>query len=73
MHDLLLRLAINRMSGLKPYEKLQLEDIVDSDQFFRSLTPQLLSRITGRTIAPSGESPGRDPPFRGAVLPGPRH
>ena len=57
MHDLLLRLAINRMSGLKPYEKLQLEDIVDSEQFFRSLNPQVLSRIAGRTIAATGESP----------------
>jgi DNA processing protein len=50
IHDLLLRLAINRMTGLKPYEKLQLEDIVDSEHFFRSLNAPILSRIVGRTV-----------------------
>ena len=57
MHDLQLRLAINRMTGLRPHEKLQLEDLVDSERFFCSLTAPLLSRITGRPIAENSTAP----------------
>jgi len=57
MHDLQLRLAINRMTGLRPHEKLQLEDLVDSERFFCSLTAPLLSRITGRPIAEHAAAP----------------
>ena len=57
MHDLQLRLAINRMTGLRPHEKLQLEDLVDSERFFSSLTAPLLSRITGRPIAENTTAP----------------
>ncbi|MFW6356801.1 MAG: DNA-processing protein DprA [Spirochaetota bacterium] len=48
--DTLLRLAINRLSVLRPNEKLVLEEIVDSEALFRSLTPALLSQIVGRSI-----------------------
>lgn len=48
--DILLRLAINRLSVLRPHEKIQLEEIVDTEAFFRALTPGLLSQITGRRV-----------------------
>jgi len=32
--DILLRLAINRMSVLRPYEKQSIEELVDSEAFF---------------------------------------
>jgi DNA processing protein len=47
--DTLLRLAINRLA-LRPAEKLGLEDLVDSEVFFRALTPSLLSHIVGRSV-----------------------
>ncbi|MFW6312692.1 MAG: DNA-processing protein DprA, partial [Spirochaetota bacterium] len=48
--DILLRLALNRMSVLRPYEKQSIEEIIDSEAFFRALTPALLTSILGRTI-----------------------
>lgn len=48
--DMLLRLAINRLTVLRPHEKQLLEELVDSEAFFRVLTPGLLSQIVGRTI-----------------------
>ena len=49
--DQLLRLAINRLSVLRPAERQQLEEIVDTEAFLASLTPHLLSQIIGRQIA----------------------
>jgi DNA processing protein len=54
--DTLLRLAINRISTLRPHEKLTLEEIVDSEALLRALTPPLLSQIVGRTIERMDES-----------------
>ncbi len=48
--DMLLRLAINRLT-IRPAEKQSLEEVIDSEAFFRALTPVLLSQILGRTIA----------------------
>lgn len=48
--DMLLRLAINRLT-VRPSEKQTLEELVDSEEFFRALTPALLSQILGRPIA----------------------
>lgn len=53
----LLRLAINRISALRPHEKAQLEELVDSETFFRSLSPVTLSRIVGRRIDALDASP----------------
>ncbi len=47
--DTLLRLAINRLT-VRPTEKQTLEELVDSEEFFRALTPALLSQILGRQI-----------------------
>ena len=54
--DILLRLAINRLI-LRADEKQILEEIVDSEAFFRALNPQLLSRIVGRQVAPMRSGP----------------
>ncbi len=54
--DILLRLAINRMSVLRPHEKQSIEELVDSEGFFRALTPALLTSILGRTIRAMDES-----------------
>ena len=48
--DTILRLAINRLSVLRPSEKQMLEELVDSEDFFRALTPSLLSGVVGRSI-----------------------
>lgn len=57
MTDLILRLALNRITVLRPHEKLQVESIVDSETFFRALSPPLLSQIVGRTVSPLSHSP----------------
>lgn len=45
-----LRLAINRISVLRPHEKAQLEELVDSESFFRTLSARTLSGIVGRRV-----------------------
>ncbi len=56
--ETLLRLAINRLS-LRPAEKLGLEELVDSEVFFRALTPSLLTHIVGRTVTRMDVAPDR--------------
>lgn len=46
----LLRLAINRFDTLRPNEKCLVEDLVDSEELFRALTPTLLSQMVGRQV-----------------------
>lgn len=46
----LLRLAINRFDVLRPNEKCLVEDLVDSEELFRALTPALLSQMVGRQV-----------------------
>lgn len=48
--DQILRLAINRIATLRAPEKRQLEEIVDTETLFCSLTPGLLSQIVGRRV-----------------------
>ena len=57
MTDLTLRLAIQRITVLRPHEKLQLEEIVDSEAFFLALSAPLLSQIIGRRVSPLARLP----------------
>ncbi len=57
MTDLTLRLALNRISVLRPHERLQVEEIVDSEAFFLALGAPLLSQIVGRSVSPLSRSP----------------
>ena len=50
MRELALRLALHRLPMLRPAEKQMLDEIIDSEQFFRSLNPHLLGQIIGRPI-----------------------
>jgi DNA processing protein len=47
---LLLSLAIVRLPGLRPNERLVLDDLVDSEQFFRALDAQTLGQVLGRKV-----------------------
>jgi DNA processing protein len=55
--DISLRLAIQRITVLRPHEKLQLEEIIDSEAFFLALSAPLLSQIVGRKVSPLACSP----------------
>ena len=57
MHESLLRLAIHRLWMLRPAEKQMLDDIIDSEHFFRSLDARLLGQIIGRHVRSKAVDP----------------